>query len=768
MFPRQHTAILILLLLSAGELVAQAVPTPASHFGFDIGEDRKLGNWDQLTAYYEKVAGASDRVKVDTLGSTTLGLPFVMLTITSPENQARLDELREIQLKLADPRMVSSPEELEGLLAHGKTVVLITHGIHATEVGGPQMAARLAYRMATSNDPEILEILDKVIFLDIPCLNPDGTQWITNWYNQWVGTEYEAAPLPWLYHHYIGHDNNRDWYAFTQVETQLTVTEAHNVWHPQIVHDIHQTGATGARIFFPPFIDPYEQNIDPALISGVNQLGAYMAAEVTAKGMPGAVIHQRYDGFTPARAYQHYHGGVRILSEAASARIATPMEISLDDLRSGRTGDMTVSSWNFPWPWEGGEWGLPDIVDYMEAGAMALLNNAARNRRYWLENFYQINRRAVEGWEEWPEAWVIPPDQENEAGMAYLLRIITTGDVEVYQAQAPFEVEGRIFPRGSYVIPSAQPYGSFAQTMLEVQHYPDLREYPGGPPLRPYDVTAHTLPLFMEVEAVPVELLPPLALSEPLGIPDWDFHLPAALSGPSAPRVGVYKSWQEPIPSGWTRWTLDQHELVYDTIHDARMRAGKLEDDYDVILFQTQTPSSILDGFEEGVLPIEYTGGLGDEGSQALMSFVRNGGRVVAVEEATDFFIGIFDLGISNAVERLPPEDFFIPGSILSVDLEVGHAINGGKGETTPAWFWRSSRAFDVQDPRVEVVARYAEGNPLLSGWLLGPEYLAGKPAILEAKIGEGSIVLFGFQPDYRGQTVMTWPLLFNALAGEG
>ena len=767
MFLRQHSAILFLLLLSAGELVAQAVPTPASHFGFEIGEDRKLGNWDQLTAYYEKVAGASDRVQVDTLGSTTRGLPFIMLTITSPENRARLEELREIQLKLADPRRISSPGEVERLLDDGKTVVLITHGIHATEVGGPQMAARLAYRMATSKDPEILKILDEVIFLDIPCLNPDGTQWVTNWYNQWVGTEYEAAPLPWLYHFYTGHDNNRDWYAFTQVETQLTVTEAHNVWHPQIVHDIHQMGSNGARIFFPPFIDPYEQNIDPALIAGVNQLGAYMAAELTAKNMPGAVIHQRYDGFTPARAYQHYHGGVRILSETASAGIATPVELSLDDLRSGRTGDMTVSSWNFPWPWEGGEWGLPDIVDYMEAGVMALLNNAARNRRYWLENFFQINLRAVEGWERWPEAWVIPPDQGNEEGMAYLLRIITTGDVEVYRAQAPFEAGGRVFPRGSYVIPSAQPYGSFAQTMLELQHYPDLREYPGGPPLRPYDVTAHTLPLFMEVEAVPVELLPPLALSEAIEIPDWDFRLPAALSGPEAPRVGVYKSWQEPMPSGWTRWTLDQHGLVYDTIHDARMRAGNLEADYDVILFQTQTPTSILDGFEEGVLPPEYTGGLGDEGTRALKSFVRNGGRVVAVEEATDFFIGIFDLGISNSVERLPPQDFFIPGSILSVDLEVGHAINRGKGDTTSAWFWRSSRAFDVQDSRVEVAARYAEGNPLLSGWLLGPEYLAGKPAILEAKVGEGAIVLFGFQPDYRGQTVMTWPLLFNALAGE-
>lgn len=768
MFQRLLSAILFLLIISAGTAAAQGVPTPASHFGFEIGADRKLGNWDQLTAYFEKVARASSRVQVDTLGSTTMGLPFIMLTITSAENQARLEELREIQLKLADPRWLSGQGEVDALLDSGKVVVLVTHGIHATEVGGPQMAARLVYRMATSNDPEILKILDEVIFLDIPCLNPDGTQWITDWYNQWVGTEYEAAPLPWLYHFYTGHDNNRDWYAFTQVETQLTVRKAHNAWHPQIVHDIHQTSSNGARIFFPPFIDPYEQNIDPAIISAVNQLGSYMAAELAAKGMPGAVIHQRYDGFTPARAYQHYHGAVRILSETASARIATPIELSLDDLRSGRTGDMTVSSWNFPWPWEGGEWGLPDIVDYMEAGVVALLNNAARNRRYWLENFYHINRRAAEGWERWPEAWVLPPGQKNEAGMAYLLRILTTGDVEVHRAQAAFEAGGRVFPKGSYVIPSAQPYGSFAQTMLEVQHYPDLREYQGGPPLRPYDVTAHTLPLFMEVEAVPVEDLPPLALSEPVGIPDWNFQLPANLSGPEAPRIGVYKSWQEPMTSGWSRWTFDQHRLAYDTIHDARMRAGALEEDYDVIFFQSQTPGSLLDGFEEGVLPPEYTGGLGNDGTQALISFVRNGGRIVAVEEATDFFIGIFELEVSDAVDRLPAQEFFIPGSILSVELEDGHYINRGKGDTTPAWFWRSSRAFDVQDPRVEVAARYAEGNPLLSGWLLGEEYLAGKAAILEARIGEGSVVLFGFQPDYRGQTVMTWPLLFNALAGEG
>ncbi|TFH66993.1 MAG: hypothetical protein E4G90_00665 [Gemmatimonadales bacterium] len=602
MFGR-HLSALMFFLVSAGALRAQTVPTPLSQFGFEVGADRKLANWDQLTAYYEKVAQASGRVRVDTLGSTTLGRPFIMLTITSEENQGRLNELKEIQSKLADPRQIGGQDELNRLLDQGKTVVLITHGIHATEVGGPQMAARLVHRMASSNDEEVREILDNVIFLDIPSLNPDGLQWVVDWYNQWVGTEYESAPLPLLYHPYTGHDNNRDWYAFTQLETQHTVLKAHNVWHPQIVHDIHQMGSDGARIFFPPFIDPYEQNIDPGLIAGVNQLGAYMAAELATGGKTGVVINNRYDGFTPARAYQHYHGGVRILSETASAGIASPITIEWDDLAGGRGLDATVATWNFPWPWEGGEWGLPDIVDYMEAGAVALLNNAARNRRYWLENFYHINRRAVEGWERWPEAWVIPANQANEAGLAYVLRILTTGDVEVRRAEAAFRADGENFPAGSFVIPMHQPYASFAQTMLEIQHYPDLREYPGGPPLNPYDVTAHTLGLLMDIDAVPVDDPIPVALSEPIPIPDWDFRLPGSLIGGEAPRIGIYRSWQEPMPEGWTRWVFDQHGLVYDTIRDARMRAGDLGQDYDVILFQSQDPASIRDGFARGALP---------------------------------------------------------------------------------------------------------------------------------------------------------------------
>lgn len=753
------------LIIAAAPAVAQSVPSPMEYFGFEMGQDRKLADWGQLTSYYEKVAQTSQRVIVDTLGATTKGRPFVMLTVTSAENQARLQDLHAIQMKLADPRQVAGEAELQSLLDQGKAVVLITHGIHATEVGGSQMAARLIHRLATSNDEKVREILDNVILLDIPSLNPDGLQWVADWYNKYVGTEYEGAPLPWLYQFYVGHDNNRDWYAFTQDETVNTIVGAHNAWHPQIVHDIHQMGSNGARIFFPPYIDPWEPNIDPALTAAVNQLGSYMAAEVTAQGLKGAVINAQYDAFTPARAYQHYHAGARILSETASARIATPIEISPDRLGPGRNFDASKASWNFPDPWGGGAWGLPDIVDYMEAGAMALLTNAAANRRYWLENFYHIGERAVAKWDQWPNAWVIPAGQSNEAGLQYVLRILTLGDVEVHQARRAFTADGISFPAGSWVIPMHQPYASFAQTMLEVQHYPDLRQYPGGPPQRPYDVTAHTLPYLMDVEAVAVDEAPTVELSDPIDSPDFAFRLPADLTGDDASRVAIYKSWREPMQAGWTRWVFDKYGMKYDTLHDADIRRGGLADRYDVIVLQSQSPSSIQDGFEEGSVPPEYAGGLGDEGVGALREFVENGGRLVAVEAATDFAIDLFQLPVENAVEGLANTEYYIPGSILRLELDSSSELAAGMESESMAWYGTGSRAFQVSDPSIQVAARYGSPDPLLSGWVLGGDKVAGQPALVEASVGEGSVVLFGFQPNYRAQTVATFPLLFNSLA---
>ena len=753
---------MVLLFVSAAALSAQSIPEPRNFFGFEIGEDRKLADWDQLTEWYEVLARNSPRVQLDTLGETTLGVPFVMLTVTSPDNHARLQELHEIQMKLADPRRIADEAELERLIDRGKTVALVTHGIHATEVGGPQMAARLLHRMATSNDEKVLEILDNVIFLDVPSLNPDGLDMIVRWYRQWVGTEFEGASLPTLYHYYVGHDNNRDWYAFTQIETELTITKAQNAWHPQIVHDIHQMGSTGARIFVPPFIDPWEGNIDPLLTSAVNQLGSYMAAEMLASGKAGVVIHAQYDAYTPARAYQHYHGGVRILSETASARIATPIVVDKDRLTGRRGFDASQSTWNFPVVWEGGDWRLSDIVDYMDAGVMALLTNAAKNRRFWLENFYRINKKAVERWDAWPAAWIIPADQTNATGADAALRILTLGDVEVRRAEGAFRTGGREFPAGTYVVPMNQPYAGFANTLLSKQVYPDLRQYPGGPPSAPYDVTAHTLPLLMNMEAVSARETVDVQLSGPIPPHTVQYASPAGLSGPGAPRIAVYKSWREPMPEGWTRWVLDQHQIPFDTLHDGDIQGGALAR-YDVLLFEDQSASAIKEGYESG-MPAGYLGGLGEAGVAAVRGFVESGGRIVTIGAATEFANEVFDLGIASATEGLSSQDFYIPGSILRLEIVGEDAITAGTPPENAVWYWRSSRAFVIGDAGVKVLARFGEGNPLLSGWVLGGERIAGKPALVEAEIGSGSVVLFGFPPNYRGQTIATWPLLFNAL----
>ncbi len=763
-------AVLVTAALAAAgpgpRVLAGQVPSPEDHFGFPMGAEGRLANWDELTAYYEVLARTSDRVAVDTLGPTTMGRPFVMLTITSPRNQARLPELRAIQHKLADPRTVANEGELAALLESGRTIVMITHAIHSTEVGSAQAAARLAHHLASSQDERVREILDEVILLQIPSLNPDGTQWVNDFYNEYAGTEFEGRSPPWLYHFYTGHDNNRDWFTFYQAETQHTVA-AQNAWHPQIVHDIHQMGGSGARIFFPPYIDPIEPNVDPGLVAAVNQLGAYMAAELTSQGKRGVVINAIYDGFHPGRAYMHYHGGARILSETASARLATSIVVPEEVVQGGREYDAAEAAWNFPWPWRGGSWGLPDIVEYQFSGAMALLVNAAKNRRYWLENFHRVNERAVAGWNDWPAAWVLPAEQENELGVRSILRILTMGDVEVRQAESDFSAGGTSYPAGSHVVLMRQPIAPFAQTLLTVQEYPDLREYPGGPPKRPYDVTAHTLPLLMNAEAHPLDSAPNVALSDPLPVQEVDYDLPAGLAGPDAPRVALYKGHQEPMIAGWTRWMFDRHRMRYDSLHDARLRAGALEEDYDVLIFQSQSDRSIAEGHSPGSLPEEFTGGIGEEGGAAVREFVEAGGRLIVMEEAADFAIRLFGLNVENAVAGLSNTEFYVPGSILRVDLEPGPLASGYDGHTA-AWYWRSSRAFAVADERVEVVGRYGEGNPVISGWILGPERLAGQPALLRARIGRGEVILFGFQPNYRGQSIVTWPLFFNAIAGEG
>ena len=499
-----------------------ALPTPESHFGFRMGTDRELVEWDDVVDYYRLLAKADRRVHVDELGLTTEGRPFLLVTVADPRTQAELDDYKRIQSRLADPRK-TSPEQAEAFIAEGKTVVLITCSIHSNEVASTHTAIEFLHKLLTEDRPRHRAILRDTIFLLIPSLNPDGVDKVAAWYRRFVGTRYEGAPLTELYHKYTGHDNNRDWYMFTQQETRLTVEKVHNVWRPQIVYDVHQMGSRGARMFLPPWMDPIDPNIDSLIAQQVNQLGSALAVDLTAAGKKGVVINGIYDYFTPSRHYQSYHGGLRLLSESAGVRFATPVKVPFSSLEiRGRGYNARSRTWNFLEPWPGGEWKLRDIVDYQLITFESCLYQAALQREDLLRNFYRVHRRVMERTAPW--GFVIPREQHDPNAARRLLETLSFGQVEIERATESFRGGNASFEAGDYVIRLAQPYGGFAKTLLEMQQYPDLREYPGGPPRPPYDVTAHSLPLLLGVETVELKQPPDVEL-RPAEQFEWSGHV---------------------------------------------------------------------------------------------------------------------------------------------------------------------------------------------------------------------------------------------------
>jgi hypothetical protein len=608
------------------------------------------------------------------------------------------------------------------------------------------------------------------------------------------------------------------------------------------MHDVHQMGQRGARLFVPPYTDPWEPNVDPALRAAANAIGMHVAAHLITEGRRGVVTNAIFDAWTPARAYPHTHGGVRVLSETASARLATPVEIQAHELRSRRGGyNPRLPSWNFPAPWPGGTWHLGDIVEYQLAASLAVLDHAARNREFWLRTALGVNRRASTRRE--PFAFVVPAGQSDPLATARLLEILRTGGVEIHRARSGFEADGTCYDADSYVIPMQQPASGFARTVLERQHYPDLRGDPGTPPRRPYDVTAHTLPLLMGVRvedvtqpfAVDIEwvdvprvprgrvvgrgkyfalghgsgdlvalgrllaggvevrwalepfadggrryaagaLLVPEsargtleALVIDLGISAYGVRARPRALRLRTPRVGLYRSWVPSMDEGWTRFIFEQEmSVTYRSLHDREVRAGDLRDRYDAIVLPDQAATTLLRGHERGDRPEEYTGGLGARGVAALRDFVEDGGTLIAMNSASTLVIEQLGLPVRNVLAEVDAGEFYCPGSILRVRTDPARPLAHGLPEALPIWF-QSSPAFET-DAGV-AVARYPDEEPLLSGWLLGGERLRGRAALLEVPLERGRVVLFGFRPQYRAQSRVTYGALLNALylaAAEG
>ncbi|MDH5791849.1 MAG: M14 family metallopeptidase, partial [Candidatus Bathyarchaeota archaeon] len=300
------------------------VISPEDFFGFRLGSDRKIARWDRIVEYFNKLQEQSDRIKVVDMGPSTEGNPFLLVIISSAKNLENLEKIREVNNRLADPGSLSD-EDAEKLIRRGKAVICQSMSLHATEIGGTQMAPELAHDLLTKDDDETKRILDNVVFLMVPCFNPDGQIMVTDWYNRWLDTEYEGTGLPWLYHKYVGHDNNRDAFQTNMVESQYMAKIMFRDWTPQAYVDHHHMGSYGARLYVPPYCEPIHPYADPLVWREHSWFGAHMAYRLEEGGKTGILNAAQYLawGHLGFHWITNYHNIAGMLTESASAKLAT-------------------------------------------------------------------------------------------------------------------------------------------------------------------------------------------------------------------------------------------------------------------------------------------------------------------------------------------------------------------------------------------------------------------------------------------------------------
>ncbi|MEQ8364347.1 MAG: M14 family metallopeptidase [Cyclobacteriaceae bacterium] len=488
---------------------SQDLPTPEQYFGFKMGADRKLAHWDDLVKYYNKLGEASPRMKVVNMGKTTLGNPFLALYISSPENLAKLEDYRKMNARLSDPRGIAQ-SEIDQIIANGKAVIVQSFGLHSSEVAAAQTAAEFTHDMLTRNDSEMARILDNVITIVIPCFNPDGEIMITEWYRKNVGTEYEGNSMPYLYHHYIGHDNNRDAYMQNTVESVYGAKIMFKEWMPQAYVDHHQMGAYAARMYVPPYAEPIRPDGDPLVWREMSWYGAHIAykeEENNKSGIVNAAIYSGWGHFgfhwiTP------FHNIAGMLTESASARLATPLYVHPDQLEGNIHGmPKYETQTSFPNPWKGGWWRVRDIVEQQKIAALAIADIAARNKETVLKNAYlKATRQTQRGAEAEIKAYIIPAEQHDALTANKLVNVLLGQGVEVKRTNAELRHEGKVYGEGSYVVTMAQPKQGVIRWLLGRTFYPD-NDYTrdrNNDPIRPYDMSTDNVAEYMGVRVDPV------------------------------------------------------------------------------------------------------------------------------------------------------------------------------------------------------------------------------------------------------------------------
>jgi hypothetical protein len=783
--------LLIAIALGQGLLytVLAQVPTPRSVLGFEPAADRTIADWGQITGYFARLDRASDRVVVKEIGKSTAGRPLVVAFISSAANVRDLEKYRSISAQLADPRAVLDDATRERLIRSGKTIVSISCSIHSEEIVGSQMSMRLAYDLATANDGETKEVLDNTILLLIPSPNPDGIDIVADWYRKTLGTRSEGTSPPTLYHPYAGHDNNRDWFMLNLAETRAVTKLYWREWFPQIVYDIHQMGRNGARFVIPPFVDPPNTRLTGSQLREVGLIGYKIAADLEAKNLKGVATNATFDtwwhgGF---RTAPYYHNSVGILSEAASADLLTPVTITRDQLAKF-TADRGFASplertTAYPTPWEGGIWRGLDISAMELSASRSLLSIAAKYRESFLRNFYERGRASLAADASVPEAYIVLAGQPNTDAVARFLEILLAQGIEVYEMTRELHViheRGRSdyheAPGGSFIIFTRQPQRNNILSLFERQLYPH-RLNAAGEAERPYDVAGWTLPLQMDIDHMAAWSIRDLENERPrlrriTSIDEARKRLDLPVGGEpfarvpnplrTAPKIAVYRGSVPSADEGWTRFVFDTFSIPFTSVSDADVRNGRLNTD--VVVLASDSEKNLVEGLSAERYPADVAGGLGDQGVANLKRYVESGGKLICFDASCRMLIKRFGLPVRNVLEGFKRSEFYNPGSIVSLQVDQRHPLARGMKSDVPAYFINSS-AFEIAaDAQAAIVARYAEKDALLSGWMLGENHLNGKAALVELPLGKGTIVMFAFRPQHRGQSWGTFRFLFNAL----
>jgi ribosomal protein S18 acetylase RimI-like enzyme len=856
------------------------LPAPESILGFRPGADYKLATYDQAIDYFKKLAAATKYIRLVEAGKTTQGRTMYFALVSSPENLARIDRYREIARRLAHPQGLGDAEARK-LAREGKAFVHIDGGLHATEVAGPAHVPQLLYDLVDgAHEPDGKALLDNVVVMLWPTINPDGQQMVAEWYMQNVGTPYELAQLPRLYQEYVGHDNNRDAYMLNMVESRV-LEHTWRQWEPQIIYVHHQTGPFPTRIWLPPFSEPVGIDAPFLMSREVNMIGMAIAKGLEERGQVGAThMGTAFDAWYPG--YVDYAPNFKNIAafwtETALYQYATPHDYSIDDFPPAARDLRPTSLYASPWP--PGRWRLRDAVDYMETASLSVIEFAAKYKDSLLFNRYQAGRDQIAlGRKKPPFAYFIPQQQRDPVAAVELLRRLAFGGVRVFEAAAPLSSGGETFPAGTWVVPTDQEFAAMAREVLDVQRYPDLRQYPGGPPERPYDAAGWSLPLQMGVRVVaaaaplpdesrdrlkplapsleakikpatyeaalqtdraPFDSVPGIgfdadpasaAITPPAGaitgtgpvlvvdpaqnnafkalnlawregatvqasagasgepirfairglsertqeeiVKSLALQAERTLSAPGRaiqrPRIGVYQPWSGSMSEGWTRWVLEQYGFGLVTIHPEDFQAP-LSQKIDVLIIADDARVPMAGaaatgrGGGRGAVRPEHAYQLTAADLQLFEQFVRGGGTLVCISNASAFAIQQLKLPVRNSVAGLKPEEFFLRGSIVEVTTDPTHPVMAGMPEKA-AVFVDASPVFETLDGFAgTVLARYqSTGSPLLSGYLIGERHLHGKAAALDVPVDAGHVVLLGFRPEWRGQPFGSFRVLFNA-----